>query len=102
MKVKEMAYAIWPILAERATGQRRIFYSDLADMIGIHPRPVYMGLDLIQTHCIDHNMPPLTVLVVSKDTGKPGAGFNRNYCPDLNQGLREVSNYNWDQEENPF
>jgi hypothetical protein len=29
----------------------------------------------IQDYCVSHQLPPLTILVVSEDTGLPGVGF---------------------------
>ncbi|MDE2932721.1 MAG: hypothetical protein OXS47_02485 [Chloroflexota bacterium] len=59
---------------------------------------VVPGLTVIQDHCEEHGLPPLTILVVNKDTRQPGEGFlakNRGREPD-------VFAFGWGQRPNPF
>ena len=52
----------------------------LADLIGIGPEGKGAGvlaqpLGLIMRYCETNELPPLTVLVVTKETGQPGKGL---------------------------
>ncbi|MGQ1798108.1 hypothetical protein ACT4S5_13365 [Kocuria oceani] len=40
------------------------------------PNWIRYVLDLVLQHCVDHQLPALTALVVNKDTGMVGDGFN--------------------------
>lgn len=75
MRIDQRAAQIWPVLVLAAINRQILTYEQVAQLIGI-PR-VAMGSVLapIQAYCQVHNLPPLTVLVVSKETGMPGGGF---------------------------
>ena len=50
-------------------------YDIVSKLIGV-PRPALGGLlDPAHAYCLKHNLPPLTVLVVSDQTCMPGSGF---------------------------
>lgn len=69
----EPARLAWEKLAERAASGETIAYSRLEDDIGWREarqaiRPV---LDLIADYCQSEGLPDITILVVSKRTGRP-------------------------------
>lgn len=97
----ERASRAWPILVERASQQMRITYAELADAVGIHVRPVRYVLGPIQEYCLEHKLPPITILVVS-NKGKHGEGFIAWSRQDLANGFEDVFSYPWPAISNPF
>ncbi|OQA35245.1 MAG: hypothetical protein BWY56_01713 [Acidobacteria bacterium ADurb.Bin340] len=71
----ERALQAWVILVGAATNRQILTYQLLSEkMFG---KPAAGVLDDILGHiafyCMDHNLPPLTAIVVNKETGNPGA-----------------------------
>lgn len=62
-------------LVQQAKKNTVINYKDVAEAVGTHHRVVPKVLERIRTICIDYDLPPLTAIVVSKMTGKPGKAF---------------------------
>ena len=75
MKAEQRANQIWPVLALAATNRQVLTYDMVARLIGVTRVGMGQLLEPIQSYCLVHRLPPLTVLVVSKDTGMPGQGF---------------------------
>jgi len=75
MRVAERAAQIWPVLTSAANNRQILTYDIVARLIGV-PRPA-LGqlLEPIQSYCLSHKLPALSILVVSQDTGMPGTGF---------------------------
>ena len=87
------ALQIWQILISAAHNRQILTYGLLADMLG------YGGagglgsqLEPIMRFCQQNNLPPLTVLVVNKETGLPGVGLTG---ADLNADRESVFQYPW-------
>jgi putative restriction endonuclease len=99
---EERAAKAWPVLSDIARKRALITYKQLGDDIGVHHRAIRYVLDLIQTHCLENHLPPMTILVVNGDSGRPGDGFIAWDADDIDSGLRKVYARNWDVEENPF
>jgi len=68
------AVQAWQILAGRAMNRQTVTYEGLSKlMYGKEAAGVLAGiLGHIAYYCGDNNMPPLTILVVEKATGRPG------------------------------
>ena len=66
---EQKAYEIWNILT---TTLQPITYGELAKKLGIHHRLVRYTIAPIYHYCRDMAIPPLTMLVVRKDTKMPG------------------------------
>ena len=92
----------WPVLAEAAHQKTPLSYKELGDAIGIHHRNVRHALGLIQQHCIDEKLPPLTGLVVLQDKRVPGPGFTAWDIDDLETGLGLICARDWWAMRNPF
>ena len=97
-----IAIKAWKTLTNNAQKSKLITYEDLAEILKIHHRPIRLILDLIQTYCIDENLPPLTILVVNKSSGLPGAGFTAWDNRDLQRGRMSVNEFDWTKLANPF
>lgn len=98
----ELAFRAWPILIRCAKKGITISYEDLASKIGTHYRPIRFVLDVIQYYCLDKHYPPLTILVVNKNTGQPGEGFIALGYDSIFSGKKMVFEFNWDDLLNPF
>ena len=75
MKKNEAALLVWPLLVDAARHKKTITYAGLSNAIGTHWRAMRHPLSVIQDYCIQHNLPPLTALVVLQQQGIPGRGF---------------------------
>lgn len=98
----ERAYRAWPLLAKTAASRSKITYAELADSLKIHPRPIRYVLAVIQDWCLREKKPPLTILVVSQNRGRPGQGFIAWDVNDLDEGYEQVYSFRWSEFTNPF
>lgn len=71
----ERAQQVWQVLAGAAHNRQILTYSIVADCIGMGAGTLAPVLGCIMRHCKSHGLPPLTVLVVNKETGLPGSGL---------------------------
>lgn len=70
------ALQAWIILISRARNRQTLTYSMLDDLMSFgNPRALGPILDYIWAYCKVNNLPPLTVLVVNKNTGVPSSGM---------------------------
>ncbi len=87
----------WRILVETAQDHQAIKYGDLSARLG---RPVAVGIGVILDHvgcyCIRQGYPPITVLAVNGQTGRPGEGWDRLH-PGRDQEITRfrVWHYDW-------
>lgn len=98
---EERAAIGWSILSQVAINNELIRYAELGKKIGIHHRPVRYVLNLIQNYCLDNHLPPLTILVVN-ETKRPGTGFVAWDIDHVDEGVKNVYEYNWNNLANPF
>lgn len=96
------AFRTWDVLVALAPHGRIITYEDLAKTLETHPRAVRFALELVQNYCMKYRLPPLTILVVNKQTNEPGAGFIAWNHDNLVEGRAEARSYDWASEPNPF
>ena len=97
----QAARKVWPRLTELARNGDVAYYEDIAPLIPTNPLNVGRALGPIQSYCSETKRPPLTALVISKTTGKPGPGFFA-WDGDLADGLDLVFDYDWQKVANPF
>ncbi|MQX51871.1 HNH endonuclease [Alcanivorax sediminis] len=93
---------LWPVLTEAAQKGQTLTYSDLAPLIDTNPLSVGKGLGPILYHCLNNKIPPLTVIVIGKISGVPGAGFIAWDIDDLDEAYKQVFAFNWATVDNPF
>lgn len=62
-----------------------ITYGDLSRQLSfpMNPRNIEQPLGRISFACKDNGLPPISVMVVNKDTMMPGDGFFKAYYPQL-------------------
>ena len=89
------ALQIWQILISKASNRQTMTYGNLSNMLDGSIRAIEMGdyLDPVMRYCRTNRLPPLTILVVNRETGEPGSGFPRSNA--LNADRERVFNYNW-------
>jgi hypothetical protein len=95
----QLAYKIWPKLIILAERRSTITYSDLGAPLGISGQALQSFdriLDPIRHYCLQHNLSPLSVLVVRKDSGLPGSGIEADEID-----IDRVYAYNW-RERSPI
>lgn len=70
------ACQIWQILIGCAARRETKTYQDLVTLLG-HDQPKVLAKQLgrIMHYCSQNKLPPLTVLIVNKNTGRPGDGL---------------------------
>jgi alkylated DNA nucleotide flippase Atl1 len=93
MKLPQRALQVWSILIAAAHNRQVLTYQILGDLVGMPPIALTQPLGLIMRYCEENDLPPLTVLVVSQDTGKPGEGLTT--VRDMDKDREKVFNYNW-------
>lgn len=88
----ERALQMWIILVACAHNRQTLTYSHLAERIGYKDvRPIGQVLDYIWHYCNQHDLPPLTGIVVNKNTGLPGGGMGDYTLADQ----ETVFSFNW-------
>lgn len=100
---EERAMLAWGVLTEIAKQRMTLTYSELAEKVGAGgPRACRHFLHLIQTYTMANQLPPMTILVVSKAKKKPGTGFIAHDMDAVDQGMQLVWDYDWSKDGNPF
>ena len=91
------AAASWKILIETAKNRQTITSGDLSARLGRQvPRGIGVILDHVGYYCTRQGFPPLTVLAVNGQTGRPGEGWERNRpCADPNEAREAVFDHDW-------
>ena len=92
-------------LARHGRGET-ITYGDLVKQLGIRTRDPYAGrvialhLNRVAFYCLGAGVPPLTVLVVDKKTGKPSGAFKALF-PDVDAAKMAVDCHDWENSPPP-
>lgn len=100
----QQAARAWQVLVGCAVRRQTLHYNDLAEQIGLSRR---MGrllgncLDRVAAHCQRLGVPNLSVIVVRKGTGRPGAGQSMVSGKDLEPEREAVYRHKWHQIDPP-
>jgi hypothetical protein len=89
----ERAIQIYQVLVGMAHNRQTITYGKLSELTGIPTHGMAPRLDHLMRYCAANKLPPLTVLVVQKDSGKPGQGLVTTMDTDADR--ERVFAYNW-------
>jgi len=95
----ERAAQLWPLLSFASSNRQVLTYGTVGSLIGAPAVALGQMLEPIQSYCLVRRLPPLTVLVVSKETGLPGMGFSA--ASDFPKALSKVFDYDWLKEPTP-
>ncbi len=93
MNLSQRALQIWPILINAAHNRQVLTYKVAGDYIGMPPIAISQPLGLIMHYCAEHQLPPLTILVVSTESGQPGDGLTT--VKNLDQDREQAFSFNW-------
>ncbi len=91
----QRALDLWPHLISQARLRETIYYDELSEKIYHHPAPLALNssLNKLCAYCKGKNLPLLSILAVSKETGEPGAGLD--VYPDVPGETERVFAYDW-------
>ena len=89
----ERATQVWAVLAWAARNRQILTYEILSQLIGVPAHGLANTLNHVQRYCMQNDLPPLTSIVVKKETGLPGEGFIAAQDIPRNQG--RVFNHDW-------
>ena len=96
----QRALQIWSLLVCAARERRTYTYGDIAAVLGMGGAGVIGDfLGPIMFYCERNELPPLTVLVVKKETGLPGTGLTT--IEDVNRDRERVFGHDWFGTEPP-
>lgn len=98
MQAHERAAQIWPVLSYAASHRQTLTYEMLGNLVGVPRFGLAHLLEPVQSYCLVHGLPALTVLVV-KQTGRPGDGFIA--AKDVPVEQERVFSYDWLAERTP-
>ncbi len=93
MTTHERAAQIWPVLVLAAHNRQILTYCILKKLAGMAAVGLGQCLEPIQSYCLIHELPPITILVVSEKTGMPGVRFIA--AKDIPKAQQEVFTYDW-------
>lgn len=99
MKDHERAAQVWAVLAWAAHNRQVITYEILSQLTGVPQQGFALILDHIQCLCDQRGLPPLTSIVVNKESGVPGEGFRGG--EDIPRIQQAVFSYDWLREKAP-
>jgi hypothetical protein len=101
MTAPERAAQIWAVLGLAARNRQILTYEMLGRLIGVPARGLGHLLEPIQSYCLIHSLPPLTILVVQEATGLPGSGFTGASASEYAKKQLEVFGFDWLQHTAP-
>lgn len=81
MKREERAQQLWSILVLAARNRQVLTYEIIAQACGVPAPSIGDFLRPIQQLCTERELPPITSLIVNKNTGLPGEGFLTESVP---------------------
>ena len=95
MQAHERAAQMWPLLSLAAKNRQVLTYELVGKLIGVPHFGLARLLEPIQSYCLVHNLPALTVLVVNGATGRPGDGFIAAEGGDVCSEQQRVFKHDW-------
>jgi len=93
MTSSERAVQLWQVLIAAAHQRQTLTYSLLAERVGLGAAQLAEPLAMVARYCAARQFPPLTVLVVQADVGRPGAGFR--WASDVDFAREAVCQHPW-------
>ena len=103
-KVQSLISPTIDFLIKKARQRNLTTYSEIANHVGTHPRVVPKVLWEIDSMRLKRNLPPITAIVIRKDSSVPGDNFLNYLCPgetkeeQINKWksvIQEVYDYDW-------
>jgi putative restriction endonuclease len=89
------ALQAWQYLIGKAVNRQIVQYEELRILMEYPTsNPLTPILGCIMNYCEQHDLPPLTLIVVNK-SGIPGEGFTAEKNEDYHQRREDVFNFSW-------
>ncbi|WP_157270696.1 hypothetical protein [Azohydromonas aeria] len=89
------ALQAWQYLIARAANRQIVRYKELRDLMDYpNDNPLAGILGCVAYYCMQHDLPPLTVIVVNRH-GEPGGGFPIPAGATIGQLREDVFEYPW-------
>lgn len=101
MTREQRAAQIWPLLTLAASLRLTLTYKRVGELIGAPTVAIGGWLEPIQSYCLVHELPPLTVLVVGESDGMPGPGFSGASPEKVPSAQAWVFRHDWTQRQAP-
>lgn len=89
----QRAIQIYQVLIAAAYQRQTLTYELVGERVGLPPVGVGNHLEHLKVYCEQHELPPLTVLVVRKDDGTPSSGYGGIAHADVER--ERVFAYEW-------
>ena len=89
----ERAQQLWSLLSLAATNRQVLTYDIVARLTGVLRPSIGDFLRPIQQYCTENELPPLTALIVSEQSGLPEEGFIG--AADVPSAQMSVFEYTW-------
>lgn len=99
MNRAQRAQQLWSILVIGASGRQVYTYEMVGRACGVPAPSIGDFLRPIQQYCREKELPPITSLIVGKDSGSPGDGFIA--AEDVPRAQAECFKYDWLSENAP-
>lgn len=99
MTREQRAQQLWSILVLAARNRQVLTYEIIAQACGVPAPSIGDFLRPIQQYCSENSMPPLTSIIVNKNSGLPGEGFIA--AQDVPRAQIDVFAKNWLEESAP-
>lgn len=93
MNTYELAAQLWQVLISAAHNRQVLTYELAGKPLGLGTNTLSSHLGQIQSYCERNKLPLLPILVVSKETGRPGKGFPA--VADMDAERERVFAHNW-------
>lgn len=87
------ALQLWPVLALLASNRQTMTYDTLGKLVRMPPVGLGGPLGKLMYWCDARGLPPLTILIVQKSSGKPGVGLET--VKDLDADREAVFQFDW-------
>jgi hypothetical protein len=104
MTQAEQAVLLWPVLALAARNQQILSYADVQGFTGIVQQGLGAPLGLIHRYCEHQRFPHLNLIVVSRDSGRPGEGVPEGEDMTLERVFVEQARvfvFDWSSKDKP-
>lgn len=92
MNNSQRAHQLWSVLVFAAYNRQTVTYGFIGKLMGLPAAGIGRALYPIQDFCKQHELPPLTVLVVNQATGLPGDGLEVTDFPKM---VQDVFEFDW-------
>ena len=93
MNIYARAWQIWSVIALASRNRQILTYKIISQLTGMPRVGLGSCLEPIQSYCLLHGLPPLTILVIGEKSGMPGVGFIAAH--DIPKAQQDVFKCDW-------